>query len=209
MPDTGAAGVSTGGRPQFEALRTLNHRVYLDTSTAGQHTIRFGKGEATSLGKAAVPTPFGTIDFHILPTNTPFLLCLHDMDRLRIRLDNLRNVLVQDETKEVPIIRKFGHPFLLLEGKTAAAAATTSKSQFLANREIKRDYEAKSQPQGSFRPLPETLAYCHLSEHELRRLHRRFGHPSAGRLITLLGRAGYSDIQPQLVKHLTRICHLC
>lgn len=186
MPDTGA-------RPQFKAPEAVNQRLYLYTLVAGQHTIRFGKGEATSLGKVAVPTPFGNIDFHILPTNTPFLSCLYDMDRLRIRLDNIRNVLIQDETREVPIIRKFGHPFLLLEQTTAA---NTSKSRFLPYRKPETGRGANFQPQIDFGPLPETLAHCHLSKHKLRRLNRRFGHLLARRLVTLLNRAGYSNIQP-------------
>jgi hypothetical protein len=50
MPDSGAAGVSTAGNPQFLALQKLDPRVQLDTSTAGDHKIRFGKGTAFSQG---------------------------------------------------------------------------------------------------------------------------------------------------------------
>ena len=68
------------------------------------------------------------------------------MDRLRIRLDNLRNVLIQDETREVPIIRKFGHPFLLLGGRTATATAAPSKGQLLAYRKTGISRKTKFQP---------------------------------------------------------------
>ena len=76
MPDSGAAGVSTAGNPQFLALQKLDPRVQLDTSTAGDHKIRFGKGTAFSQGTIQVHTPIGTITFHVVPTNTPFLFCI-------------------------------------------------------------------------------------------------------------------------------------
>jgi len=124
MPDTGAAGVSTAGKPQFLALQRLDPRVQLDVSSTGAHTVKFGKGEAAS---------------------TPFLFCLNNMDRMKVKLDNLQNVLVQG-SKVIPIVRKWGHPFMLLNC------------------------------------AEESYAYSHLTEPDLRQLHRRFGHPSVQRL---------------------------
>jgi hypothetical protein len=43
---------------------------------------------------------------------------------------------------------------------------------------------------------------------ELKRLHRRFGHPSAQRLDRLLARAGYKDHRDQLTQ-LTKFCEFC
>ncbi|KAI0995922.1 hypothetical protein K3495_g12260 [Podosphaera aphanis] len=81
MPDTGAAGVSTAGLPQFEALQKICG-VKLDTPTAEGYKIRFGKGSAESLGTTWVNTPVGIIDFHVVPTNTSFLFCTQDMDKM-------------------------------------------------------------------------------------------------------------------------------
>lgn len=53
------------------------------------------------------------------------------------------------------------------------------------------------------------MSYYHLTESQLRQLHRRFGHPSARRLIVLLRKAGLDDFNPQIIKHLTKICHHC
>lgn len=93
MIDTGAAKISTGGQDQFYALRkTLN--LELESKTAGQAKICIGIGTATSIGSTTVRTPIGEIFFHILPSDTPFLLCLRDMDRFNVRFDNLRNILV-------------------------------------------------------------------------------------------------------------------
>ena len=96
--------------------------IAIDESTAGRHQIRFGDDpECVSLGDVKVDTPFGEIIFAIMPTNTPFLLCLADMDRHRIYFNNIDNVLVH-EMKGYPVVRKWGHPWLLLEDNQATAA---------------------------------------------------------------------------------------
>ena len=81
-PDSCAAGVSTVGASQLAALQKLHPTIQIDTSTAGQHRIRFGKGEAESRGTVTVPTPLGSITFHVVPINTPFFYCIQDMDRM-------------------------------------------------------------------------------------------------------------------------------
>ena len=76
------------------ALQKLDPRVQIDTTTAGQHKIRFRKGEALSQGTVNVPTPLGSITFHVVPADTPFLLYIQDIDRIGVKLDNLENVLI-------------------------------------------------------------------------------------------------------------------
>ncbi len=89
MPDTGAAGVSTAGRSQFLALQKIDSSVQLDTTTAGEHKIRFGKGDPIlSEGTIHVKTPVGVITFHVLATKTPFLFCVQDINRIGVKLDN-------------------------------------------------------------------------------------------------------------------------
>ena len=94
MPDTGDAGVSTAGEPQVQALQRLDSSIQVDQSTAGQHTIRFGKGKAISLGTIRVRTPLGCITFQVIPPNTPFLFCLGNIDKMGIKFDNLENMLI-------------------------------------------------------------------------------------------------------------------
>ncbi|KAH0425958.1 polyprotein [Colletotrichum camelliae] len=172
MPDTGAAGSSTAGHPQFLALQKEDPSVSLDTSTAGQASIRFGDNDPlTSLGTTVVKTPFGPLYFHVVPANTPFLLCLRDMDQLGIKFDNLTNCL-QQGTVRVPVVRKWGHPWMLLS------------------------------------QLERGLAWNHLTDVELRRLHRRFGHPSIDRLYRLLTNSG-NDVEREAIEKLTKYCHLC
>jgi hypothetical protein len=99
------------------------------------------------------------------------LLCLVDMDILGVYYNNLKNIIVAPKpaskpaTKsfvEIPIVRRFGHPFLLWN---------SALSSYLTS---------------SFDMNP-----CFLTDVELRRLHRRFGHPSVDRLQTLLRSAGH------------------
>jgi len=56
--------------------------------------ICFGKGTIISLSTIRVQTPLGYITFYIIPTNTPFLFCIKDMDKLGVRLNNLKNILI-------------------------------------------------------------------------------------------------------------------
>ena len=120
MPDTGAAGVSTAGKTQVTALQRIQPSATINTSTAGRYRIRFGDNpECVSIGDVNVSTPFGTLHFAVMPTNTPFLLCLADMDYHGIYLNNVENVLVH-KNKEYPVIRKWGHPWLLLDSHETA-----------------------------------------------------------------------------------------
>ena len=170
MPDTGASGVSTAGYPQYLALQKLRPEIQLDKTTRGRE-IKFGKGIASTKGTIQVPTPIGTITFHVVAADTPFLLCIQDMDALGAYLQNIDNTIVQGH-KTIRIVRKFGHPFMLLDNDE------------------------------------ETLAYCHLTEPELRQLHRRFGHPSVQRLTNLLTQSGH-EFQQKTLETITRFCKHC
>ncbi|KAF1969113.1 hypothetical protein BU23DRAFT_571836 [Bimuria novae-zelandiae CBS 107.79] len=63
---------------------------------AGKTSIKFGKGSVTvSIGTAQIPTEIRKIDFKVLDAPTPFLLCLADMDRLKVYFNNTTDKLVQ------------------------------------------------------------------------------------------------------------------
>jgi hypothetical protein len=106
MPDTGAAGISTAGELQALALKKKFPKSTIDTFTAGRYKIKFGDNhEISSLGTIGVKVSFGTIHFEIMLTNTPFLLCLADMNRYGVYLNNINNTLVHNG-KEYPVVRK-------------------------------------------------------------------------------------------------------
>jgi len=65
-----------------------------------------------SVGTIDVNSPIGKVQFYIIIADTPFLLCLVDMDRLYIKYDNLKDVIIT-YTKRVLVVRRFGHLFLL------------------------------------------------------------------------------------------------
>jgi hypothetical protein len=125
-----------------------------------------------------VPTPIGLVEFHVVPADTPFLLSLADLDRLETYYNNVTDTLISP-SKAVRVVRRFGHPFLLWD---------TALQMFLSQ---------------SFDLNP-----CYLTDSELRRLHRRFGHPSVKRLKRLLERAGHND-STKTLKYITKYCSHC
>ena len=124
--DTGASRRSTGGFGQYLAYKK-NHPVKLDTTKAGMVNVQFGIGSATSIGSITIPTPIGVVEFHIVKADTPFLLCLHDMDALKAQFLNLTNKIVTPKGS-VPVVRRFGHAFILWDD-SLETFITTSLTQ--------------------------------------------------------------------------------
>ena len=179
--DTGAADFSTAGYDQYVAYKKIDKNAILDETTAGTANIKFGAGEPLqSIGSVDVTTPIGKIRFHVINASTPFLLSLKDLDRLKVYFDNTRDVLVGPKPDmATPIVRRFGHPFLVW-GKAYGTYLIESFDQ---------------------NP-------CFLTEAELRRIHRRFGHPSTERLRRVLERAGH-EVDSDTIEHIRKFCHHC
>jgi hypothetical protein len=115
MPDTGAAGVFTAGERQIRALQKKILDITVDTSTAGKYRIKFDDNSVVkSTGTVDVTTPFGIIDFAVMPTNTPFFFCFADIKKHNVYLDNTRNVLVHGG-RDYPIAMRDGHAWFLLD----------------------------------------------------------------------------------------------
>ncbi|KAF1947580.1 hypothetical protein EJ02DRAFT_439817 [Clathrospora elynae] len=94
-------------------------------------SIKFGKGSVTaSIGTAQVSTEIGEIDFEVLDAPTLFLLCLADMDRLKVYFNNTTDELVQGDAR-TPVIRKWGHPWFHLNKREQATV-------FLTETELRR-----------------------------------------------------------------------
>ena len=100
------------------------------------------------------------------------------MDKLRVYFNNLSNTLITP-SGPVPTVRRFGHSFLLWD---------TSLQAFIAE---------------SFACNP-----CYLTNVELQRLHRRFGHPSVARLQKVLEQSGH-DVDRPILEYLTKYCKHC
>ena len=114
---SGVSTQSTGGIGQLKALQQQDTSVQLDKSTAGSANFTFGIGSTSSIGSVNLDTPLGSITFHIVPLNIPFLICLADMDKLGVFFNNVTNQVIQSQThtqpaRSYPVIRKYDHAFL-------------------------------------------------------------------------------------------------
>jgi hypothetical protein len=105
MLNNGTARVFITRKPQVIILQKLDPTVSINTFTTGNHKICFGKEKTVSISIIQVSIPLGNITFHVLLTNTLFLYYLQDIDRMKVKLDNIQNILVQNK-KIILIIRK-------------------------------------------------------------------------------------------------------
>jgi hypothetical protein len=176
--DTGASRRSTAGYKQYLTY-TTNHPERIDTLRARIAKIKFGIGSASSIRSVTMKTLIGKIEFHVLESDTPFLLCIDDMDTLGVYYSNVKNKLVTP-TGTLPVIQRFGYLFPLWE---------ESLESFM-NTSLSRN------------PSP-------LTDAELRYLHRLFGHLATERLHQVLERAGYDDVNKKLIEYITKYCLHC
>jgi hypothetical protein len=109
--DTRASQKSTAGYGQVLAYQK-SYPVTIDIAKARMVKVQFGIGTASLIGLITINTPIGSVEFHIVRADTPFLLCLTDMDALRVYYNNLENTLITPNGP-IPVVWCFGHPFLL------------------------------------------------------------------------------------------------
>ncbi len=160
MIDSGASVRSIVGYGQYLAF-TKNTSIELDPIKVEAINVQFGIGSIPSIGSLTIDTSFGLVEFHVIRADTPFLLSLADMDRLKVYFNNVENLLV-DKMKISSVIRRFGHDFLLWKNSLHSY--------------ITQFFEFNS---------------CYLTDVELRQLHRRFGHSFTLKLHDLLERSGH------------------
>ena len=88
----------------------------------GAVNVQFGIGLTASIGSVIVKTLIGLVDFYIVKADTPFLLCLTDIDRLRVYYNNITDTLISpgfptpgggNKPITLSIVRRFRHPFLV------------------------------------------------------------------------------------------------
>lgn len=199
MIDTGAGKYSTAGYRQYIAYTRNFGPAELNTTI--KVSVAFGKGSTcNSLGFIKICTPIGKVDFHILDSETPFLLCIADMKRLNVYLNNLddkiysKQLTIHGETyKQISSVKmKFGHPFIRWEPVNYSLFA----SCFITSVENSQD---------NVELVNDKLK---LTEQQIRRLHKRFGHASVSKLGNLLDRAGYIKFRHHLLK-IVNNCELC
>ncbi|KHJ34719.1 hypothetical protein EV44_g3150 [Erysiphe necator] len=174
MIDTGATATSTAGYNQYLAYNKLSN-VNLDISTAGQASVRFGIGSAVSIGLVMVHMPLGLVEFHVIKVDTPFPMSIADLDRLGAYYNNVNDILVTKTSESLPVIRHFGHSFLLW----------------------------KTSPESLIQEHLATNTAL-LTEIELRRLHKRFDHPFINRLRHILEPSGHTDFDKNAIEKIIK-----
>jgi len=81
--DIGASKKSTAGYGQYLIYKTtVNNNTDINTMQTGAVNVQFGIGLTALIRSVKVKTPIGLVNFHIVKADTPFLLCLADIDRL-------------------------------------------------------------------------------------------------------------------------------
>jgi hypothetical protein len=80
--NTSVSKKSTAGYKQFQALQRVNQTIRLNTLTKRQVSVQFGIGMAFSIGTVKVDSLIDKVHFHVVHADTPFLLCLADIDSL-------------------------------------------------------------------------------------------------------------------------------
>ena len=83
-------------------------------------------------GSIQLSIPIGEATFHIVPTDTPFLLCLQDIDRIGVYYNNLQDCIIFPGGSH-PVIRSLGHPFIIW-GKPAISYLTEPELRQLHRR---------------------------------------------------------------------------
>ncbi|POS86124.1 hypothetical protein EPUL_002953 [Erysiphe pulchra] len=108
--DAGAAGYSTAEYGQYQAFTTSIQFFPIDSTQTIE--IKFGIGTENSDGLITIPTPIGNCSFHLLNSNTPFLLSMKDINVRRAIFDNLHYLAGLKNGCKILIVRLFGHAFL-------------------------------------------------------------------------------------------------
>ena len=95
MIDIGASKKSTIGYRQYLAYKAItNNNMDINTTQTRAVNVQFGIGLTTLIRSVAVKTLISLINFYIVKADTPFLLCLINIDRLQVYYNNITDTLI-------------------------------------------------------------------------------------------------------------------
>jgi hypothetical protein len=146
----------------YEQYLTFIKNISIDLNRIKTNivNVQFEIESTLSLKSIIIDISIELMKFHVIKTNTLFLLSLADMNRLKVYFNNVENILFMiTKNRNLSIIRRFDHHFLLWEDS----------------------YSLHSYIAQSF-----NFNLCYLTDVELRQLHRRFDHSSITKLHDLL-----------------------
>ena len=79
----GASKKSTVGYRQYLIYKTtIDNNININITQTGAVNVQFGIGLTILIKLVIVKTPISLVNFYIVKVDTPFLLCLADIDRL-------------------------------------------------------------------------------------------------------------------------------
>ena len=115
--DIDASKYSIASYGQYLAYKAINDDATINFIKAEVIYVQFDIGFISSIRSIDIAIFIDRVEFHIVKADTSFLLCLADLDRLKVYFNNVQNTLVsenkQGDKQAFSIIRRFGHPFLL------------------------------------------------------------------------------------------------
>jgi hypothetical protein len=111
--DTSTFKKSTADYRQYLIYKnTTMDNIDIDTTQIGAINVQFGIRSAALIGSVIVKTPIGPVNFYVIKADTPFLLCLTNIDKLQVYYNNITNALISPALTLL-ITQRFGHPFLV------------------------------------------------------------------------------------------------
>jgi hypothetical protein len=175
---------STAEYDQYLAFKKNNtdSSADLNSITADAVNVQFEIESISSVESLTVDISFGLVKFHVIKTDTSFLLTFADMNRLKVYFNNVKNILFMIiKNRNLSIIRRFDHDFLLW------------KISYFLHSYIVQSFN---------------FNFCYLIDVELRQLHRRFDHSFITKLHDLLERSDH-EVEKAALKKLTKFCTFC
>jgi hypothetical protein len=100
----------------YEQYLAFIKNIFIDLNRANIETVnvQFEIELISSVKSLIINTSFELMKFHIVKTNTLFLLNLAHMNRLKVYFNNVENILFMIiKNTSLLIIRRFNHDFLL------------------------------------------------------------------------------------------------
>ena len=95
----GTSKKSTIGYRQYLIYKaTTNNNADIHITQTGAINVQFGIGSTALIRLVTVKTPISPVNFHIVKADTPFLLCLIDIDRLQVYYNNVMDILISPAT---------------------------------------------------------------------------------------------------------------
>jgi hypothetical protein len=144
--------------------------------------VQFEIESTSSIKSLTINTLFELIEFHVIKTNTSFLLNFADMNRLKIYFNNVEIILFMiTKNRDLSIIRRFNHDFLLW--KNSHSLHSYIIQSFNSN-------------------------FWYLTDVKLRQLHKRFNYSFTQKLHILLKRSNH-DVKKSVIKKLIKFCIFC